>query len=56
MTPLKRSALLMTRDLSNVTLARFALGLLGGVMMPAMLARPAARSAIERTGQVQFVV
>lgn len=37
MTPLKRSALLHTRELSNVTLARFALGLLGGLVMPAML-------------------
>jgi formate dehydrogenase iron-sulfur subunit len=37
MTPLKRSALLMTRELSNFTLARAAAGLLGGVVMPAML-------------------
>ena len=37
MSPLKRSALLYTRELSNVTLARFALGLLGGLVMPAML-------------------
>jgi Fe-S-cluster-containing dehydrogenase component/DMSO reductase anchor subunit len=37
MTPLKRSALLHTRELSNVALARFALGLLGGLVMPAML-------------------
>jgi Fe-S-cluster-containing dehydrogenase component/DMSO reductase anchor subunit len=37
MTTLKRSALLMTRDLSNVTLARFALGILGGIVMPAFL-------------------
>jgi hypothetical protein len=32
----------MTGDLSNVTLARFALGLLGGVVMPLMLAADAA--------------
>jgi hypothetical protein len=38
MTPLKRSALLMAGELSNVTLARFALGALGGVILPAMLA------------------
>ena len=38
MTPLKRSALLMTGDLSNATLARFALGLLGGAILPTMLA------------------
>jgi Fe-S-cluster-containing dehydrogenase component/DMSO reductase anchor subunit len=37
MTPLRRSALLLTRELSSVTLARFALGLLGGVVMPALL-------------------
>ena len=37
MTPLKRSAVLMTRDLSSVTMARFALGLLGGVLMPLFL-------------------
>lgn len=36
-TSLKRSALLMTRELSNVTLARFALGVLGGIIMPLML-------------------
>jgi Fe-S-cluster-containing dehydrogenase component len=36
-TPLKRSAQLMTRQLSSVTLARFAAGLLGGVVMPALL-------------------
>jgi DMSO reductase anchor subunit len=36
-TPLRRSAVLLSRDLSSLTLARFALGLLGGVLMPAML-------------------
>jgi Fe-S-cluster-containing dehydrogenase component/DMSO reductase anchor subunit len=47
MTPLKRSALLLARELSNVTLARFALGLLGGVLMPLFLLSqlPAASSA-----------
>jgi DMSO reductase anchor subunit len=34
MTPLKRSALLMVRELSNFTLARFAAGILGGIVMP----------------------
>jgi hypothetical protein len=38
MTPLKRSAILMTGDLSNAVLARFALGLLGGAILPTMLA------------------
>jgi DMSO reductase anchor subunit len=37
MTPLKRSAILQTHELSSVTLARFALGLLGGVLMPLFL-------------------
>lgn len=36
-TPLKRSALLMSGELSNVTLARFACGILGGILMPAFL-------------------
>ncbi|MDF1744561.1 MAG: dimethyl sulfoxide reductase anchor subunit [Gimesia sp.] len=35
--PLKRSALLMSGELSNVTLARFACGILGGILMPAFL-------------------
>mgnify|MGYP002623154775 CR=1 FL=1 len=37
MTSLKRSALLITRELSNVSLMRFAAGFLGGVVMPAVL-------------------
>jgi len=37
MTPLRRSALLMARELANFTLARFALGILGGVCMPGFL-------------------
>ena len=36
-TPLKRSALLMTGPLVRWTQARFALGLIGGVLMPAVL-------------------
>lgn len=32
--PLKRSALLMSGELSSVTLARFACGILGGILMP----------------------
>ncbi len=39
MTSLRRSALLQIGELSNVTLARFALGLLGGVVMPWLLWR-----------------
>jgi len=54
-TPLRRSALLLSRDLSSLTLARFALGLLGGVLMPAMLLGQFA-SATNGQGQVQFVL
>jgi Fe-S-cluster-containing dehydrogenase component/DMSO reductase anchor subunit len=39
MTSLRRSALLQISELSNVTLARFALGLLGGAVMPCLLWR-----------------
>jgi hypothetical protein len=55
MTPLKRSALLMTGDLSNATLARFALGVLGGAILPTMLAGDAATLA-HGAGFVQFIV
>jgi DMSO reductase anchor subunit len=44
MTAQKRSALLMTRQLSGVTLARFALGLLGGIGAPLLLGRAAGES------------
>jgi Fe-S-cluster-containing dehydrogenase component/DMSO reductase anchor subunit len=37
MTPLKQSALMMMGELSSLSLARFALGVLGGIVMPAML-------------------
>lgn len=36
-TPLKRSAMLMTGPLAGFSIARFALGLLGGIVMPALL-------------------
>jgi formate dehydrogenase iron-sulfur subunit len=55
MTPLKRSALLMTRELSNLTLARFAAGILGGVVMPTMLLISLA-SANGSSNVPQFVV
>jgi hypothetical protein len=55
MTPLKRSALLMTGELSNTTLARFALGIFGGVILPLMLAREAATLS-DAAGHVQFMV
>jgi formate dehydrogenase iron-sulfur subunit len=53
MTPLRRSALLLTRELSSVTLARFALGLLGGVVMPAMLS--SALPTLSEASLPQFV-
>jgi len=55
MTPLRRSAILMTGDLSNATLARFALGVLGGAILPTMLAGEAATLA-NGAGLVQFIV
>jgi DMSO reductase anchor subunit len=47
MTSLKRSAWLLAHELSSATLARFALGLLGGLLMPLFLLSdlPAASSA-----------
>jgi Fe-S-cluster-containing dehydrogenase component/DMSO reductase anchor subunit len=53
MTPLRRSAMLHTGELSRVTLARFALGLLGGVMMPLFILRQASEAG-NVTG-VEFV-
>jgi DMSO reductase anchor subunit len=53
MTPLRRSAMLQAGDLSRVTLARFALGLLGGVMMPLFILRQATEAG-NVTG-VEFV-
>jgi len=39
MTPMRRSAQLMTRDLANPFLARIALGILGGIVAPTLLMR-----------------
>ncbi len=39
-TPLKRTALLMTGELGPTTLQRFAMGLAGGIVLPAVLAAP----------------
>jgi len=55
MSPMKRSALLMTGDLSNAALARFALGILGGAILPAALAGDAATLS-GGAGLVQFAV
>jgi formate dehydrogenase iron-sulfur subunit len=54
MTPLQRSALLLTNELSNATLARFALGILGGILMPILLLNQA-ESATEIAQLVKFV-
>lgn len=54
-TPLRRSAVLLSRDLSNLTLARYALGLLGGVLMPAMLLGQCT-TVTSGPSQVQFVL
>lgn len=55
MTPLRRSALLMTRELSNPLLARFALSILGGVLLAAMLAGKA-KALSDGTDFIEFVV
>jgi DMSO reductase anchor subunit len=55
LTPLKRSALLMTGDLSSVTLARFALGLLGGAILPVLLASETAALSTDQVS-LQFVI
>jgi formate dehydrogenase iron-sulfur subunit len=53
MTAMKRSALLMIGELSNFTLARFAVGILGGLVMPAFLLASLASGA---QNLPQFVV
>ena len=47
MTPLKRSASLMIRDLASPAVARFALGVLGGVFAPALLLRQFSAGSLE---------
>lgn len=54
MTPLQRSAMLLTRELSNTTLARFALGMLGGLLLPVLLLNQAANVS-GTTGMAEFV-
>jgi len=55
MTPLKRSSLLMLGDLGNVTLARYAAGLLGGIVLPMILTQAIGGDA-SPGGLVRFVV
>lgn len=47
MTPLKRSAGLMQRDLASHAVARFALGALGGIFAPLLLLRQLSAAGIE---------
>lgn len=54
MTALRRSALLMQRQLAGVTLARFALGTLGGIVMPALLL--STHRSHDSSSSVSFVV
>lgn len=55
MTALRRSAMLLTGDLSSMTLARFALGLLGGVILP-MILRVDAPNLVATADLPEFVV
>ncbi len=50
-TPLRRTALLMTGELSRVTWTRFIAGLLGGIVLPALVAM-AARQNVEIASQL----
>ena len=47
MTPLKRSASLMLRDLASPAIARFALGVLGGIIAPGLLLRGASAELLD---------
>jgi formate dehydrogenase iron-sulfur subunit len=55
MTPLKRSASLMIRDLASPVVARFALGALGGVFAPALLFRQFSAGSPE-SGQLELMI
>ena len=55
MTPMKRSALLMIRDLANPAVARFALGGLGGFVAPALLLRQFSAATLDNA-QLQLGV
>jgi hypothetical protein len=55
MTPLKRSASLMLRDLASPAIARFALGALGGIVAPALLLRGALGELAE-SAQFELII
>ncbi len=56
MTPLKRSALLMSRDLASPTVARFALGILGGIVAPALCWRLLSSAGQSENWQLQWLL
>jgi hypothetical protein len=51
MTPLKRSALLMSGELAHFAIVRFSAGILGGVVMPLLLL-----SALHASEDARFIV
>jgi DMSO reductase anchor subunit len=55
-TPLRRTALLMTGELGRVTLARFAVGLLGGLALPGLLLASAANLDALRPNPLAMLV
>ncbi len=55
MTPLKRSASLMIRDLASPAVARVALGALGGVFAPALLLRQFSAGILE-SGRLELAI
>lgn len=54
--PLKRSAMLMAGALWNVTLARFACGLLGGVVLPLIALAELKESSVTRTSGLGLIL
>ncbi len=55
MTPMRRSARLLCGELSNTTMARFALAMIGGLLMPLMLASKI-DGVLDGNGLVEFTV
>lgn len=56
MTALRRSALLMKRQLANFTIARFAAGALGGLLMPTLLLRQDVAGSTDTTPAFMVMV
>ncbi len=55
MTSMKRSALLMVRDLANPAVARFAFGTLGGLVAPALMLRQFSATTLSH-GQLELAI